>query len=491
MEPLEVVIDNRLRMSLSRLKAIAGPDGVAAVKARFTHRNPDYHKKRALGHSTYGVPTTIKTWWSGGDELRLPRGAPGALRRVLREHGVAVVFRDHRVTLPEVDFEPSRMTLRWYQEAAVQKCQQRQQGIVRSPTGSGKTTAALALIARLRQPALVVMRNGDLLEQWKRRVVSELGIPAKEIGQLGRGKKKIGSRITLAMQQTLTHRTFDLDSIAGKFGHLVVDEAHQVASRTFLQAIDAFPARYRTAWTADERRNDNKEFVIYDQFGGVIYEVERDDLEEEGSIVPVIVRLVPSDFAGGWYADADPAERDFRKLIDQMVEDEDRTGLVIDTVLEALGSGFRPVIVFSRRVEFARELADVRLFANGIRSGLMVGGAAGRTRFAEDRDRVVSGDLDAVVGTVEAVGTGTDIPILRAGVMALPLGNNPKLFNQVRGRICRPFPGKDRGYLYYIWDREAFPDAPAKLHSWTKGSVEAWTGLAWVPANRAGEPSTR
>jgi hypothetical protein len=41
----------------------------------------------------------------------------------------------------------------------------------------------------------------------------------------------------------------------------------------------------------------------------------------------------------------------------------------------------------------------------------------------------------------------------------------------VRGRCCRKSPGKERGTLYVLWDREVFPYMPSTLEKWNGGNV--------------------
>jgi len=132
----------------------------------------------------------------------------------------------------------------------------------------------------------------------------------------------------------------------------------------------------------------------------------------------------------------------------------------------------RPIFVFTHRVDHAKWIADVGLFAVGVRAGLMLGGKPNAVRFAEDKSRLACGDLDAAAGTYNAIGTGIDVPAVAAGIMATPIGNNAQFFNQVRGRICRPAPGKREGVLFVLWDRNVFPDAPAKFRKWNQGNVE-------------------
>jgi superfamily II DNA or RNA helicase len=478
------------------LERVLGEKKLRVLLQEFEHTNPDHGKRRSMGYSTYGVSKRVQTWEritfgrpnAARDLIRFPRGGTERIREAARLSRARVLFRDRRLRFPEVDFPEHRLELRWYQRDALAACIAREQGIIRAPTGSGKTTIAIAFAAAVRQPTLVVVRKRGLLVQWLRRLERELGIDPREVGQIGGGKRRIGPRFTLALQQSLSSAKFPLADFAQRFGTILIDECHEVAASLFQRAVCAFPARYRIGFSADETRKDRKEFLVYDQLDEVLLEVSREDLEKDGSIVPVVIRIVETDFEADGYADAPKEDRNFGALMDEMEGDQARNDRIVDAVRSALEIGQRPVLVFSRRREHARHLADERLFACGIRSGLLLGGPEMRVRFDEDLARLDAGGLDASVGTIEAVGTGTDVPSLRAGVMGLPLGDNRQLLNQVRGRICRPDEGKRVGYLYYLLDRAVFPGMASRLHAWTQGRVEAWAGTAWVPANRQGFP---
>lgn len=334
---------------------------------------------------------------------------------------------------------------------------------------SGKTLAALTLAQEIQQPALVIMRDSNLLDQWLEVAVEKAGLHEREIGVLkGSSKLRTGARLTLALQQTLYSPTFPLDEVASRFGLVIVDEVHTVAAKTFQAVIGNFPARYRIGFSADETRKDKKECLVYDQFGRVIYEIERDKLEDEGAITPVEVVLIPTDFRADWYRFAPSGERDFNRLLNEITQDEERNK-IITRLVKHLSVKENPTLVFTHRIEHARALADVELFAASVRCGLLLGGDENRVRFAEDKARLKSGDLPVCTGTFAAVGQGIDMPAVRSGVMSTPIGNNRQFFGQVRGRICRPAADKSIGRLFVIWDQHVFPDMPKKFATWNSG----------------------
>ena len=479
MKSILVTIDSRIRLP-------QGLDAPILTKLRktFTHANPEFYKQQALGLSTYNVPRTIATWSDDeGGEMSLPRGGLSRLRDICHDHDLFPRILDRRIKKTPIDWPEFELVLRDYQEDAVGKAEKHEQGIVRAPTGSGKTAMALALLGRIRQPALVIMRDNNLLEQWKERAVAQAGLAEKEIGILKGGKKlRIGRRLTLALQQTLYSASFPMDEVAGEFGAVLVDECHTVAARTFQRVIDAFPAAHRIGFSADETRRDKKEFLVYDQFGSVISEVDRADLERDGIVHPVTVRLVPTEFAADWYRDAEGGDRDFNKLLDQMTNDVARNELLVQAVRYAMSEGQSPLFIFSHRVDHSTAIADDYLFRAGIKCGLMLGGEEAATRYAEDKQRLEGGELDAAAGTFKAIGQGIDVPNVRGGVLATPIFGNRQFFGQVRGRVCRASKGKNSAFLYVMWDRHVYPKAPRNLKEWNDGLVEIFERGAWRPA---------
>jgi superfamily II DNA or RNA helicase len=107
-------------------------------------------------------------------------------------------------------------------------------GTLAAPTGSGKTVMGLAVIAARRQPALIVVHNKELLDQWVARIEAFLGIPPQEVGIIGGGKKWIGQKITVGLVQSLYKCAGE---VAPHIGFLVADECHRAPARTFTQVL--------------------------------------------------------------------------------------------------------------------------------------------------------------------------------------------------------------------------------------------------------------
>ena len=312
---------------------------------------------------------------------------------------------------------------------------------------SGKTEVGLAAIARIRRPAIVVVWTGALFDQWLERVRDGLGIREGQIGQVRGGRKTVGP-VTVAMQQTLAK--FDpTDLFFRFFGVVVADELQRFSAPTFVGSIDPFPARYRFGISADERRADRKEFLVYDLFGEMARDVDRKELVEKGRVRDVEIRVVPT----GWpYAldRAIPAGEAYRLMLDAMSDVSDRDAHVL-RIVQAERERGEQVLVFSLRVEHCRKLVGM-LQKEGINAGLMLGGTENKAALEDAVKGMRAGTMRAAVGTVQAVGTGVDLPRVGVGIVAQPVAGNRQLLGQVAGRVCRVAGGEGAARLYYLAD---------------------------------------
>lgn len=492
MKLVDVVVDNRVRLLVREI----GQDAAEAVRREFTHLNPARRKLDAridaLGRSKsrppqyYALlasqkrePSALATWREEGGELSVPRGGLARLRHVLSEAGVEIDTIDGRVEGTAGRHEHEHRVELWpFQEPVVDAILQVEQGIIRSPTGSGKTTSLIAAIARAGLPTLVVVTTTNLLDQWVRRFRVELGLEEHEVGVL-KGSTRRVRPITVASQQTLWRCA---DEYSDAFGFVAVDEVHLSAAKTFVDVVDVFRARYRVGVSDDERRQDGKEFLIYDLFGARIAEVPQELPNELGFTLDVELRVVLTDFDAPWWHEIDPSTRPDRMkdLLDEMVEDRKRNELATSLVLAEVAQG-RQVLAMTHRREHCHRLR-AEIAAVDPRVGLMVGGAgADQREFERSVVGFLGGELASAVGTYQAVGTALDLPSVSRGVACTPIHKNPKFLRQVKGRICRSAKGKEDAVLYYLYDPKIFGKAGlANLVRWTN-SVLVRSGDAWVP----------
>lgn len=475
---LEIVVDSRLRLDPRGLD----DDLVAELQDEFTHKNPKHGALKAMSPKwARGEPEFIATWKKTTKKgevtsLTLPRGGATRVREILAKHEVVPVFRDRRVLVPCTMPAYRGPAPRDYQERQVEAALARTNCVLRAPTGSGKTLTSMVLVSRMATPTMVVVMNAGLFDQWSAVAEKNLGLSKSSIGVVRAGKFRL-MPVTLAMNQSLYRLDQgERDAICSYFGAVIFDEVHMAAARTFVENVDWMPCKYRIGISADEKRKDRKEFMVYDQFGPVADEVTAAEVEDAGFTVPVLVRVVPTDFDGSFYRLQE--NPNFNELLDKLEVDHARSAIAADIAAAEAQAG-EQVLVLTQRRGHAQTLRSL-ITGRGVPCGLLLGGAQDSEEYRRAVAGLADGSMRCAVGTIQAVGTGIDLPAVSRGVIATPIANNKQLFGQVRGRYCRAPDGKTDAILYYLFDQSAVGLQPAKnIRAWSKHNAEIRDGGAW------------
>jgi len=175
---------------------------------------------------------------------------------------------------PSVAIEP-----RDYQQDALSAWQDnKRQGSVVLPTGSGKTFLAVQAIADAGVSTLVVVPTIDLMNQWHATLTNAFGDQLPDgVGVLGGGSHEIAD---------ITVTTYDsayryINEYGDQFGLLVVDEVHHLPAPTYQQIPEMTIAPYRLGLTATYERADGAHEELEDLLGTVVYREEVDELAGE------------------------------------------------------------------------------------------------------------------------------------------------------------------------------------------------------------------
>lgn len=476
---------------------------VAQLRNEFRYPNPDYQAElKRLNFNGWGgkpkAPEFLQTYrvertndLLGPLQVTVSRGAVERLAAIFGIEDDLDALRGQSVRdgdttlgrlalLQEMRGYEMVVEMRDYQVEQCAAAERHRDCLWRAPPGSGKTTATLNLSVNvLKLPTIVVVPTEKIFEQWIRRVTSEVkngGRPLRteEVGVLKAQDRRIRP-ITIAMQQTL--RNMKVEEYGGAFGLLVADEVQRHGAETFFDVTDHSMASRRLGVSADEQRADGKEFLIYDLFGPVRHEVERERLVADGSLVEAKIVVVPTSTSIGWYESLHPRHRGkpqvVKRLQGELMKHEQRNDLVERLMRESLDSD-QPTLVLTWRLEHAHDLY-ARAVRLGQRAGLMIGGKENSRAFELARLAMIERKMRCAVGTYQAVGVGFDLPALGRGVFAMPCANSRTgrmQFEQFCGRYERPAPGKRDAVIYYLWDQRLFGQQPLRnLAGWKTNVV--------------------
>ena len=174
------------------------------------------------------------------------------------------------------------ITLRDYQLELIQSAIRNKRGIIKAPTGSGKTLVAAGIMSCFPKDfsILFLVHTKSLLKQTRTVLAKTLSTP---IGIIGDGQENI-KRINIATIQTL--KNWDQTQLERVTPDVVfVDEAHHCSAPTYLSILTKFKCQFRYGLTAtpkEQRRDDEigDYFRVTGILGDLIGEIFMEDIEK-------------------------------------------------------------------------------------------------------------------------------------------------------------------------------------------------------------------
>jgi superfamily II DNA or RNA helicase len=424
-----------------RLRRADVPDRLLErLRRALSFPNPAFRDRLRLGLRPGAEPEQLCFLQDDAEEVRVPRGAIHTLRRLAADDGVELQFDDQRVLPGERLAALPEVPLRGYQERAVAAFVRATQGTVVIPCGGGKTRVGLGAIARLATPALILVHTLDLAEQWRRELLTLLGVNAGVVG----GGDDAPDQITVAVIQALARwPAAKLEALLGTVGLLVLDESHHVAASTFHELVDRCPAKYRLGLTATPEREDGLTPLLDLFLGHPLAAVTHEELVAQGVLALPEIRVVETAFTFPYLG-----VEDYAPMMAALVADEARNALLVEAVAGAARSG-HTCLVLSGRVEHCQTLVQ-RLVSAGVEAAELTGRVP-RDRRTALLDRARQGELAVLVATSLA-DEGLDLPRLARVFLAYPSRARGRTVQRL-GRLMRPHADKGRPALVDFVDR--------------------------------------
>ena len=441
------------------------------IKARLKQlailANPEFHRKEAMRLTVAGTPRVIRCFEEDEQWLSIPRGCKLALEKFARDLDIPLDWEDQ--TLAGKPLETTfHGDLRDGQAEAVDALAGQFLGILSAPPGSGKTVMAAGLIARRKVNTLILVHRQPLVDQWKSRLSTFLGLDPKEIGTISGGKSRRNGSLDVAMVQSLLKDARVEDWIS-EYGMVIVDECHHVPAVSIEKVLKEVKAKYVHGLTATPRRKDGLHGILHFQCGPILHRItetkEAAGLEKVLEIHETGVAPIESEGAAGIQAQ-------FGALAEHAM----RTDQIIVDILALLEAGHHP-LVLTERIEHLQAL-EARLRPLVPNLVVLKGGETTKRRKAKGIELSNLGDSDrwVILATGRYIGEGFDEPRLDALVLAMPISWKGTL-TQYAGRILRHYPGKSQvRILDYV-------DEGRLLQSMARKRRVVWKSLGFRPKN--------
>lgn len=323
-----------------------------------------------------------------------------------------------------------------HQIEAVEAVLKRGRGIIKVPTGGGKTEIACGLAKALPCKWLFLVHRGDLLHQTAARFKLRTG---EDAGLVGDGHFA-PARFTVAMFQTihqgLKNGNPEVIKLLEDAEGALFDECHTLAADTFWDiAMRLRNAYYRVGLSGTPlQHRDKRSTLVLAALGPLIYRVSAKFLQEIGVLSRPEIRFVTvrqkSDKPTwqGVYGES-------------IIKSKKRNLAVLGMIQRAA----RPCLVFVQQIKHGNTLKKM-LGAKGIPCEFIWGKESTAERAAAV-ERLVRTDIEVLICNV-IFQEGIDIPSLRSVVVATG-GASPIAALQRVGRGMRAQQGK---FTFEVWE---------------------------------------
>ncbi|MEW5816334.1 MAG: DEAD/DEAH box helicase family protein [Spirochaetota bacterium] len=460
-EKITVVLANRIYIPKEGLPSQL----LIHIKRLAAFQNPEFYRKQSMRFSTALTPRIICCAENIDQYLAIPRGCLDDLKFLLSEHGVLLEIQEKR-------FDGSRCRFNFKgelskdQERAYKELRKHETGILVTPPGIGKTVIGIRLIAARKTNTLILVHRKPLLEQWRVQISLFLGIPLKEIGQIGGGKDNATNVIDVAMIQSLYKRG-EVDTRIKNYGYIIADECHHVSAVSFEHVMMESNARYITGLTATPYRRDGHQPIIAMQCGPICYRVKPFPTDELSFKKVVITRN--TNFLCPW-----SAEDTINSIWPYLIKDEDRNQMICADVLNNLKEKRTPLILTERKehLEILKEklqpfVKHLVILHGGMKSNIH------REMVAQLID-VPANEEWLILATGPYIGEGFDNPRLDTLFLTMPFSFRGRMI-QYAGRLHRQYKGKNEIRVYDYIDTKM-----AILQRMYQRRLKAYRSLGYV-----------
>lgn len=287
-------------------------------------------------------------------------------------------------------------------------------GVLSIQCGGGKTCCAIYLMTRLKMKTLVVVHKEQLLYQWKESIEKFTNL---DVGLIRQNKIETTQPIVIGMLQSLSLRDYPPEILAS-FNFLVVDEVHNIATKTFSKALMRITPPYTLGLSATPQRQDGTSKVFHWFLGPMLYrKTAREAAQGGDAAVQVKIHSFPVHFK------EISGNHGLSIMLSKLAQNKERTRRIKNIILDILSnSPSRNIIVLSSRIDQLKELQqDLET------SSLYIGGMK-----QKDLDHALQ-HAQVLLATYEMANEGFDLPRLNTLVLATPRTR----VEQAVGRILR------------------------------------------------------
>ena len=356
-----------------------------------------------------------------------------------------VIIESSKEIEPNLDYDIEGFSYYVYQENLIIDALKHKRGIIKSPTGSGKTLIMAGLIKALEGRKMVILFNAkQLLTQTYDFLTKTCGMD--NVG-LCFGEGYIYGDIMLCTVQSIEKI---LDTHLDEAEVLMVDECHEFGNgKTTLAALRSFPkAIYRLGFTATPPRDNIPRYNLEGALGAVLECVNTADLVEEGKLTKPIIQLIDRPY------EASGVDEDlgYLDVYDNYIVYNDNRNQIIKEIVDGIKNKNKEarILILTKSLDHGRTLEDLL----GSNCEFLQGcDSIGERYKAISRFRGCR-ESSILIGT-KILQTGVNIEEITHFINARGMKSEIATL-QALGRALRTHKSKDKVYVYDFLDKEKY-----------------------------------
>lgn len=349
-----------------------------------------------------------------------------------------------------------------YQLNAVSIAKDKSHGIIRIPTGGGKSNVAALLTAALGKTTIIYVIGKDLLYQLHSLFSSLFDQP---IGIIGDGKCEIHD-INIAtiwtVGQALGLKTnikaedeedekaiekekykFIRDMLSRTKVHLL-DECHLAANNTIQTIAKKINPEHVYGMSASPWRDDGADLLIEAFLGNRIVEISAKELIAGGYLVPPTIKFLP-------VSKQEKNSKQFKTIYKNYItENSVRNNMIVTGAKRLVEQGFQTLILFHsiKHGEILHKLVSKHLDAE------ILSGKDNSSQRNLVRDKLEAGKLNCILAS-KIFDIGVNCPSL-SGLIIAGGGKSSVRALQRIGRVIRRHPGKTHAAIIDFADQAPY-----------------------------------
>jgi len=356
-----------------------------------------------------------------------------------------LVYEEEKRVINFHNREISGFKLYPFQESLVTKALDLRRGIIKAPTGAGKTLIMASIIKALHHKKTIVLFNAKQLLKQTYLFLTE-ACDMENIG-ICYGEGFEYGDIMLCTVQSIEKI---LDSHLDVAEVLLVDEVHEFSKgKLTLAAINAFPkAIYRLGFTATPPREPIPSHALLGAFGPVWEETTTSGLVEEGKLTKPVIQLINRPYT----ASGEDTSFSYSEIYDSYIVHNHERNTTIKNIVEEISSTNTQarILILTKSLDHGKTLEGLL----GKTSKFIEGANSLGERYENISNFRTRNGNSILIGT-KILQTGINIEEITHFINARGMKSEIATL-QALGRALRRHATKEKVYIYDFLDKEKY-----------------------------------